>query len=225
MIPTSARDVREHTPQLPPGFAGPAPVFRLRVPTLRQRAAWRRDIAQTGARIVTDEEMFRALRECMTESEPANLASLIEVIDRAEAIAAGTIEDDEGTRHALVAIENAARGHPRYAELIAARSFRFEMTILMSFRHFVCGWTGLDVEYRERGGIVPEDVVEQVPEAFILDVGAAAMGLLSPSRADRGNSASPRPSPSDPATSPMDHGHQAAGAGSSETTSSTSTRH
>lgn len=204
MIPVSAKDVHEFTP----GDAGePAPVFMLRTPTLRQRAAWRRDIAAAGARFVASSELYELLRQALHETAPRNLDQLLELIDNHEAAAEGKAPLDDEVARGVRELELAMQVFTPYAELVAARAFWWEIACAQAFRHFVVGWRGVLVndqalEFAARNGLVADAVLELVPEAWIYAAGAAAMGLLSPSSEQRKNLESPRPSPPGPAISP-----------------------
>lgn len=212
MVPVSVHDVHRYIPRALRDQAG-APVFLLRTPSLRQRAAWRRDIAAAGARFVATSELLEQLRAAIGAWGLSNSAELIELVDQAEAMSEGKAPIDAEVAQRMRALENIMQGFGPYAELVAARSFWWEISTMLAFRHFVCGWENLAPAYAARLGLVDEAVVDQLPDAFVFEVGTEAVALTSPDASQRKNFESPRPSPSDPAISLPTSGLETAGAG------------
>jgi hypothetical protein len=190
----------------PPGEQGESPpVYVITAPTLMQRAAFRRDVAAAGARYPGQDEMFRALREGIRAAvEEDAQPALLEKLDAAEAAGSGLAEDAELARD-LAEIETAMRRHhPPYAALEAERAYWLSIAPIVAARHFLRGWEGVEAPFRRQNGLVPEDLLAQLPDATVEAIGWEAIALMSPSRVQAKNSASPSPSPSDPATSPAE---------------------
>jgi len=190
----------------PKGEAGDnPPVYAIAVPTLMQRAAFRRDVAAAGARYPGQDEMFVALREGVRAAvEDDAQPALLETLDAAEAAGAGLAEDAELARD-MAGIEAAMRRHhPPYAALEAERAYWLSVAPIVAARHFLRGWEGVAAPFRRQAGLVPEDLLAELPDAHVEAIGWEAISLMSPSRAQAKNSASPSPSPSDPQTSPAE---------------------
>lgn len=184
----------------PPGEQGESPpVYLIAVPTLMQRAAFRRDVTAAGARYPGQEEMFEALRAGVRavveeEAQPA----LLETLDAAQAAGDGLAEDAELVRD-MAEIEKAMRRHhPPYAALEAERAYWLSVAPIVAARHFLRGWEGVEPPFRRVAGLVPEELLAQLPDGHVEAFGWDAISLLSPSRVQAKNSASPSPSPSDP---------------------------
>lgn len=84
MLPISAKDTVRFTP---PGLDGQsvAPVYLLAVPTIRSRAAFRRELAAEGATFHDDDAMFQGLRDAVGrqfEHDQTTNADLQAVLDR-----------------------------------------------------------------------------------------------------------------------------------------------
>jgi hypothetical protein len=58
-------------------------------------------------------------------------------------------------------------------------------------RMFVTGWENIDVEYRSEGGLIPSDVISEIPRLLVIQAGAKAMKLSSVSKAEEKNSDGP----------------------------------
>lgn len=200
MIPVSVHDLHDYTPRAARDQA-PAPVFVLRTPSLRQRAAWRRAIAASGARFVPASQLAEALREAVRALAPENADALVDLVDQAAAMSEGLAPADADVGERLRALELAMQAWPAYAELIAARAYWWEMSALLAFEHFVAGWRDVGIDYAARGGLVDPAVMERLPEGWVYEVGVEAITLTAPSDAQRGNSELPRPSQPGPATS------------------------
>jgi hypothetical protein len=149
--------------------------------------------------------MYQALRDGVRAVvEEEGQAVLLEKLDAAEAAGSGLAEDAELARD-LAEIETAMRRHhPPYAALEAERAYWLSVAPIVASRHFLRGWEGVAARFERRHGLMPEDLLAEIPDAHVEAIGWEAIALMSPSRAQAKNSASPSPSPSDPATSPAE---------------------
>lgn len=189
----------------PSGEGDGAPVYVIAVPTLMQRAGFRRDVAAAGARYPGQDEMFEALREGVRSAvEDDAQPALLETLDAAQAAAEGLAEDAELVRD-MAAIETAMRRHhPPYAALEAERAYWLAVAPIVAARHFLRGWQGVAAPFRRVGGLAPEELLAELPDGHVEAVGWEAIALMSPSRVQAKNSASPSPSPSARPTSPAE---------------------
>ncbi len=198
MLPISPKQVLRFTP---PGHESDdaPPVYLIRPASKLDKMAWRRAMTAAGLRIATDADLLEALRAEVRAAEPENAAALIETLDQFEA--AGDAADDT-LRDTVGGIERAAaRLGGRYAEMAADRQMWLEAAPLFAFRQFVTGWENLAVPFQRRQGLVAEEAVDALPADHVTLAGIEAMRLMSPSKDQEKNSASPLPSPCGPAIS------------------------
>lgn len=199
MIPLSAKDLLPFTP------VEGGPTYQLAVPTMRQRAAYRRDVRAEGVRFVNDADLFELIRDGIRAVvETSAQGALLDTIDNYEPIMrdAEKLAADPGLYRDAVEIETTIERHyPPLAQALADRGEWMAVAPLVAFRHFVRGWEGLDVPYEARAGRVTEACLERIPENDIMAVGFRCIALMHPSQADAKNSESRSPSPSDRETS------------------------
>lgn len=194
MIPTSAKEQLPFTP-----VEGGA-TYQIAVPTLLQRAAYRRDVQASGARYASDADLLALLREGVREVvEESGQGALLDLIDNYEAVAQDreALAQDEALGRDIAELEETiGRHYPPYAQAMADRGHWLAVAPIVAFQHFVRGWDGLEAPCEMKGGKVTDRCLEQVPENDILAVGYKAMALLHPTQDQAKNSPSRSPSPS-----------------------------
>lgn len=165
--------------------------------TRRERNLFRRALVAEGASFPGDAAVFAALRRALRDIAPANLTELLAAVDAAEA----ELRDGPpgpATR-ALAPIEAAARAVPGFAALLADRDFYLATYPLVMARFALRGWGGEGLPaFERRNGVVPEALLEALPDAELISAGLRAheMAFLS---GDAGkNSAPPSPSSASP---------------------------
>ncbi|MCM8738286.1 hypothetical protein M5E06_29600 [Azospirillum sp. A1-3] len=176
--------------------AAPQPVYRLRVPSHFQRAAFRRDLRAAGATYPGDAELYKALREDLREVNPYNLDSLLELVDSVEAAAQGDVDPDalDGLE-AITRLARAAGG--RYAAMEGDREFWLSVAPIVACRHFLLGWEevkaadGTDAPFVRRRDITTDETLSHLDEAELRTVGFKIMSLMRPSKDQEKNFASP----------------------------------
>lgn len=150
--------------------------------TIRERAAYRADMAGEGCRLPTRTELLVALRHALTELAPANLAEVQEVVQRAEAaLEAGDQAEplSAADQAALGVIEAAARQVPSYAALLKDQVRWFAMMPLITARHALRGWESESLPpFKRQRGIVPDELLEEVGEEDLSTIATAAMDLM-----------------------------------------------
>ncbi|MBI1243762.1 MAG: hypothetical protein GC202_02060 [Alphaproteobacteria bacterium] len=174
---------------------GKPPTYHVRVPSLRARAAWRRDVAQAGARMPSNGDLFEALRAALREVGPANLDELLEKVDHAEAMASGRIERDSGLAREVAALETQLMASPTYAVLVAARTYWYDVAPVIAASHFLAGWDNVDIPFVSARGLVPEETLRELPQGHAVEIGFKAISMMAVSGQDAKNSASRSPSP------------------------------
>lgn len=168
--------------------------------TYRERTAFRADLAREGGLYPTTEQFFAVLRTAIATAAPDNQAQLLAVLNAAEADPKG---EDKAAQAALAVLEVSLSADPGYAALMAARRRWNGMMPFCAARFALRGWSGPGLPaFRREKGIVPDELMDHIPEAEIEPVGNRALALLRPSKAAEGNSAPLSPSPGSQTPSP-----------------------
>lgn len=165
--------------------------------TYRERQAFRADLAREGGIYPGNAQMIEALRQALRDSQPDNLADLLAAIDAAEAA-----PEDASAQAQLAAIEAACSAMPAYSSLLAARQRYLGMLPLIAARHALRDWKGPGLpEFKRVRGVVPEELLDVLPQAELESIGWQASLMMQPNQAAVGNSEAPSPSPETPAHS------------------------
>jgi hypothetical protein len=163
--------------------------------TYRERQAFRADLAREGGIYPSHAQMLDALRAAVREASPDNAGELLAVIDASEAT-----PDDAGVQVQLGTIEAACATVPVYAGLLAARQRYLGTLPWIAARHALRGWEGDRLPpFRRLRGLVPDDLLDALPQEDVEAVGWRASTLMQPGRDAEGNSGAPSPSPETPA--------------------------
>ncbi len=163
--------------------------------TYRERQAFRADLAREGGIYPSHAQMLDALRAAVREASPGNADELLAVIDASEAT-----PDDAEVQVQLGTIEAACATVPIYAGLLAARQRYLGTLPWIAARHALRGWEGDGLPlFRRARGLVPDDLLDTLPQDDVEAVGWRASTLMQPGRDAEGNSGAPSPSPETPA--------------------------
>jgi hypothetical protein len=163
--------------------------------TYRERQAFRADLAREGGIYPSQAQMLDALRAAVREASPGNSDDLLAVIDASEAT-----PDDAAVQVQLGTIEAACATVPVYAGLLAARQRYLGTLPWVAARHALRGWEGDGLPpFRRARGLVPDDLLDALPQEDVEAVGWRASTLMQPGRHAEGNSEAPSPSPETPA--------------------------
>jgi len=139
--------------------------------------------------------MLDALRAAVREASPDNAAELLAVIDASEAT-----PDDPEVQVRFGTIEAACATVPVYAGLLAARQRYLGTLPWVAARHALRGWEGDGLpQFRRSRGLVPDDLLDALPQDDIEAVGWRASTLMQPGQDAAKNSGAPSPSPETPA--------------------------
>jgi hypothetical protein len=163
--------------------------------TYRERQAFRADLAREGGIYPSHAQMLDALRAAVREVSPGNADDLLAVIDASEAT-----PDDAEVQVQLGTIEAACATVPVYAGLLAARQRYLGTLPWVAARHALRGWEGDGLPpFRRARGLVPDDLLDALPQEDVEAVGWRASTLMQPGRDAEGNSEAPSPLPETPA--------------------------
>lgn len=149
--------------------------------TIRERAAYRADMAREGCRLPTRGELLAGLRQALEELAPANLDDLKALVQRAEA--ALTDESaaplNEADQVAMGVVEAAARQVPAYAAMLADQVRWFALMPYITARHALRGWELKALPpFKRVRGVVPDELLEEVGEEDLSIIASAAMDLM-----------------------------------------------
>ena len=192
MITLTARDTVRHE--------SGGVTYHLAIPTLREKAAWRRDLSAAGAVLYLDGAMLECLRDgvniCVTESQRPEL---LEIIDQYEYETRKrneeSVTDKEKSYDELLdqlgQIEDFVRtNYERYSRMEASRQYWFELAPILAFQRFVKGWEGMELQYKAHNGLVDESLVDKIDPSMISDVGYKIINLMQPNKDEEKNSES-----------------------------------
>jgi len=159
--------------------------------TFRERQAFRADLAREGGIYPAHAQMLDAIRAALRELAPANLAELLNDIEAAE-----MSPDDANVQAKMASIEAAVALDPGYANLLAARQHYMGMLPYVAARHALRDWKGEGLPpFARVRGLVPDDLLETLPQAELEAIGWQASILMQPAKDSLGNSEAPSPSP------------------------------
>jgi len=157
--------------------------------TIRERAAYRADMAGEGCRLPMRAELLEGLASAMKELAPDNLADLLAVIARADAAQADGAEPlAKADEDALRVMESAARQVPAYAAMLKDQVRWFSMMPLVTARHALRGWNSdLLPAFQRVRGLVPDEVLEECGEEDLSIIAGAAIDLMQVTKAQEKN--------------------------------------
>lgn len=188
----SRRAVEAFTPE------GSPRTYQLAPLTYLERQNYRADMTRRCGPMPSQPMMLSALRAAIREASPGNAAELLAVVEAYEAE-----PENEDLKARIAALEAVAASVPVYAEQRALQERHLGMIPLVAAQHALRGWEGdMLPAFRRDRGIVPEALIEVLPEDELLAVGWKAFSLMQPDQAAAGNSEPPSPSPQTPETSP-----------------------
>lgn len=166
--------------------------------TYRERVAYSSDLTREGGVFPSQAQMLEAMRNAVRELGAANVVELVAAIDAAEAE-----PDNLAAQSALATIEAACVEVPAYAALLAARERFMGMMPFVAARHALRGWEGAGMPaFRRERGVVPESLMDEIPDAEVQIVGFAAAKLMRPGPDAAKNSEGLSPSPESPMLTP-----------------------
>jgi len=174
-------------------------VYLIRIPTLGLKASFRRHCVAAGIQIWPKRELCRRAAITLREANPDNLDSLLDLVAEVEAAAEDGADLGEATLTAWTGLsQELRRFDPGFAGLVADNQHWTQLAPIIAARFFLAGWEGIDLAFK-RGidGLVPEDLLELLPEADLTAIGWRALQLMTPTGAQEKNSDLPPPSPPD----------------------------
>lgn len=202
----SAREPEQFRPQwvIPRGKDEPPEIvvsprtYQIAPLTFLQRQAFRAAMARAGAIMPDRAQLTQAVRTALREIQPANLAELLSYVDRAE-----EFPDDADSQARLAAVEAAVADVPVFAELRANHERALGLMPFLAAQYALRGWEGERLPpFERRRGLVPDQLLELLPEDELQAIGWRAVALMRVSQSAEKNSAPPSPSPETPAPTP-----------------------
>lgn len=165
--------------------------------SFRERAAMKAALVREAGPPVFREQLIAGRRQALRELAPDNLAELTAVLDEAEAAPGATLDD--GVAAMVATIDSAAMAVPTYADLVSRNYRTVYVTPWVAAAHGLRGWEGQGLPaFRRERGLVPEELLDQVPTAELEEVGWAIWNAAHVTPAQEKNSAALSPSPETP---------------------------
>jgi hypothetical protein len=162
--------------------------------SFRERQAFRGEMLREIGIYPAPALMLAALRESIRGAAPANAADLLAAVDAAEAD-----PNDAEAATKLAAIESAFTGAGPYGEMLATRYAFIGLLPLYALRHGLRDWHGEGLpEFTRTGGLVPLDLLDELPADDVEAAGNFALTLGQPGPSAEKNSVPPSPSPAIP---------------------------
>lgn len=189
MLPLSAKDVLRYTPDVTGDRPNP-PTYLLSVPTKRTRAIYERDCVAEGIVQHSINDQIDAMIADLRELAPEGVDGMIARLEEARDAGIGALEVEERQTIDTIGLE-VQRFPGRYARIAADRAFYNAWAPYIACRHFLVGWEDLDLPFVRKGDRVPEDLLDQLPDADVNGAGWHVLMHTYLSAAQRKNSASP----------------------------------
>ena len=202
LLPVSAREVRRFTPASY-GEDPTAPVYKIATPDEYSRARFNRDCIRIRARAVSRAELHDLLEEAavalydgeeradvlrLLEQTTALNAEAEEAAKDGRALPAGKVEEIATVERRYLALQRAARrDYQPFAEAWADFEYYWEVAPLLAAQHFLRGWENVTADFRRKDGIVPPEVLEQIPRADWWAIGIEAIAATRLTDAHRKN--------------------------------------
>lgn len=157
--------------------------------TIRERAAYRADMAREGARLPMREELLAGLASALKELAPENLPDLLAVIGRAEAALVDGAEPlSAADEDALRVMESAARKVPAYGAMLSDQVLWFSLMPLVTARHALRGWNSdLLPPFARVRGLVPDELLEECGEEDLSIIASAAIEMMQVTKVQEKN--------------------------------------
>lgn len=192
-------------------------VYTLKVPTVYERVAWRRAVAAKGGRRYGPSTLLATLKsgvlDFMDEGPERDfiVTSIDEQIGRSMQVmeAAGSASVDADTffealsaaahgENALAPVEALIEQvYEPYAAMRARNAVYSEIAAIEGARLFLTEIRNGPPLERDKAGALTDQVLGQIPEAHMLQIGIRIEELVSPTEQEAKNSDSPSPGPSD----------------------------
>jgi hypothetical protein len=190
------------------------PTYLVRPALEREKMKFRRELTAAGGRAVTTQALRKALRDGIKAlASEEVLPALLATVDAVELVLDGG--DAEPLPDEVLAqyreIEEAVRqSFDPFRQLVADRDHWAELAPYLAAQFFLVGRAG-EKPLPRKGGLVPEEVLEALPEEDRKAIGSRALALVYMGEAERKNfesrsssaaSAKPSATTSTPASSP-----------------------
>jgi len=184
-----------------------APVYLLKVPTIRDRLAHQRELQAEGAAWQSDEQILAALLQALDRQLDPPLAQEMRAVlerhaqakkERAEraadaGAAAEQADQAAAAEHAeqermfaeltqkVAELEQAmVRADPAYRRLVAERAEYMQLAPLIAAQMFLLGWENVEHRFERLNGRASDDCLMRLPQDHLLLIGWEAIRHFRP---------------------------------------------
>lgn len=206
----SRRQAEEFTPELrgPDDVVRPVPRSYTIAPlTYRERIELRAAMARADAFFPSEERLIDAVKAALRALQPANMAQLLDWVAGYAELSRDPAERDlPAGRDAIArwqAVLAVVGDQPEVAPLAVQQERATALMPFFAAQHALRGWQGERLPpFRRVRGVVPDELLELLPERELVAVGWRAWGLAHLGPDAEKNSEPPSPSPGTPPTTP-----------------------
>lgn len=185
-----------------------APVFLIKVPTVREKIAFESMMELEGLRYPPDAELYAAMTEAIKDQVIEDeQADLLQIIEEAEAAAEEGNPLSEDLTAGLDKVNQTLRQFYRpLGQIHADRRRYLGMVWYLRAQMFLMGIEGKDAPPLDRrGGVLSEESIEAIEERYgmgtIVQIGVRTVPVIAPDEGEKKISESLEPSPADQETS------------------------
>ncbi len=165
-----------------------APVYLVKPASRRERIDFHAAMLEAGIQYQDDAKMRAVLRDAVRGLADTEADALLAIVDGVDALATANQPVPDALRQQFTEIEEAAiAGWPAYARVIAARTRWHATAPLIAASRFLLGWENVAAPFRRVGGVVPDDVLDGLPDDDVRAIGHAALAAFGVSEAERKN--------------------------------------
>jgi len=188
--------------------------YLVKVPSVYDRAAYRRQVKARGARLFMPAEMRQSMRTDVAAANDAGAFSKDEAraanatIDAFEAALAARDGDADTAvpdklLQAFMDFEESVRGlGGEYAGRLAENEYYLEIAMIEAVRMFVVGWENVDADFKRVEPVgLSENSLQAISDDHLRQIDGKVGALMAPGGTAEKNLNSPSPGPSGPATS------------------------
>jgi len=203
MLPISNKDIVRVTPK------DSGITYLVKVPTIRSKAMFRRNmtiaLAEAKVKIVSTEMFFNCMRDGVKEfMDDKESESILSVIDMVESQDENINEECQEIYKKTV--EVLKDSYVPFAKINADKEFSFEIQVLEAVKNFLFDAEGF--ELKRKNGVVPDEIIELIPELHRLEIGLKVISLMNVSKEQVKNLESQSLSTATPEDSTAEENHQ-----------------
>lgn len=190
MKPPITKAPHRFTPEYYEG-AEAAPVYLIKPATGRDLIDYQTLLTSQGIHMPMPMQITAAIRSGIKDRMDADeYAALNDVLDRYEANI--ELNEDESLLFDTACTALRLAGYAPFTQIEAARQRYTLLAPRLAAASFLVGWENVmaaetALEFKRHAGLVPDELLSQLPDKDIYSIGWAAMRLASPSKDDEKN--------------------------------------